>query len=63
MSRLALTRPLLQIKRKEKKKKKQYSKLKRKEISNNDLAILPSHDKRRMTCTSSQKNVCGRQER
>jgi len=33
MSQLALTRPLLQIKRKEKK-----------EILNNDLAILPSHD-------------------
>jgi len=46
MSRLALARPLLQIKRKE--KEKQYSKLKRKrkrkEILNNDLAILPSHD-------------------
>jgi len=48
MSQLALVRPLiLQIKRK--RKEKQYSKLKekkRKEILNNDLAILPSHDKR-----------------
>jgi len=47
MSHLALARPLLQ--RKEKRKEKQYSKLKgkekkRKEILNNDLAVFPSHD-------------------
>jgi len=49
MSQLALTRPLFRFKRKEKEKEKQYSKLKekkRKEILNNDLAVLPSHDKR-----------------
>jgi len=47
MSQLALVRPLLQIKRKEKKRKtifKTKRKRKRKEILNNDLAILPSHD-------------------
>jgi len=45
MSQLALTRPLLQIKRKEKKRKRKKKK-KRKGILNNDLAILPSHDSR-----------------
>jgi len=45
MSQLALARPLLQIKRKEKKNNIQNkNKRKRKEILNNDLAILPSHD-------------------
>jgi len=47
MSQLALVRPLLQIKRKENKKKtifKTKKKRKRKEILNNDLAILASHD-------------------
>jgi len=47
MSQLALARPLLQIKRKEKKRKtifKTKRKRKRKEILNNDLAVLPSHD-------------------
>jgi len=37
MSQLALARPLLQTKEKEKEKK-------RKEILNNDLAVLPSHN-------------------
>jgi len=48
MSQLALARPLLQIKEKEKEKKnniQNQKKRKRKEILNNDLAVLPSHDK------------------
>jgi len=45
MSQLALVHPLLQIKRKEKKNNIQNKrKRKRKEILNNDLAVLPSHD-------------------
>jgi len=45
MSQLALAHPLLQIKRKEKKNNIQNkNKRKRKEILNNDLAVLPSHD-------------------
>jgi len=46
MSRLALAHPLLQIKRKRKRKTifKTKKKRKGKEILNNDLAILPSHD-------------------
>jgi len=48
MSQLVLTHLLLQIKRKEKKRKtifKTKRKRKRKEILNNDLAVLPSHDR------------------
>jgi len=47
MSQLALARPLLQTKENKKKRKtifKTKRKRKRKEILNNDLAILPSHD-------------------
>jgi len=43
MSQLALARPFLQTKEK-KKKRKTIFKTKRKEILNNDLAVLPSHD-------------------
>jgi len=46
MSQLALARPLLQTKEKKKKRKTIFkTKRKRKEILNNDLAILPSHDR------------------
>jgi len=48
MSQLALAHPLLQIKEKEKEKKnniQNQKKRKRKEILNNDLAVLPSHNK------------------
>jgi len=46
MSQLALTRLLLQTKEKEKKRKTIFkTKRKEKEILNNDLAVLPSHDK------------------
>jgi len=45
MSQLALVRSLLQLKEKEKKRKTIFkTKRKEKEILNNDLAVLPSHD-------------------
>jgi len=58
MSQLALTCPLiLQIKRKEKERKKNNQIKEKKKKRNNDLADLPSHDNRVYTEKDVQNNV------
>jgi len=62
MSQLALACPsILQIKRKEKKKKNniQIKEKKKKKKINNDLANLPSHDSRGVTVTTSRPSKLG----